>query len=194
MYSFHHLLMKSYCALRRNVMGQAQREGLTAGQPKILEFLLTSEGVEQNKIARHCEIEAATAGSILNRMESAGLIERRRMGQNRRSLYVYLTEKGRMAAQKVENIFAATEERTPLPSMFGAFPRHKALRCSFARYRQPRRPIRCRTFLPVLPTTQYIRCRPALENRYMSPTRGYTSCRYTRSADKMRSRKSFPPY
>ena len=111
MYSFHHLLMKSYCALRRNVMGQAQREGLTAGQPKILEFLLTSEGVEQNKIARHCEIEAATAGSILNRMESAGLIERRRMGQNRRSLYVYLTEKGRMAAQKVENIFAATEER-----------------------------------------------------------------------------------
>ena len=109
MNSFHHLLMKSYCALRRKVMERAQGEGLTAGQPKILEFLSENEGVEQNKIARHCEIEAATAGSILNRMEAAGLIERRRLGQNRRSLYVYLTEKGQKASQKVESIFAETE-------------------------------------------------------------------------------------
>ena len=86
--SFHHTLMKAYFSFHRMVMEQAKRAGLTSGQPKILEYLYQSEGVEQKDIAVHCEIESATAGSILSRMESAGLIERRRQDGNRRSLYV----------------------------------------------------------------------------------------------------------
>ncbi len=43
-------------------------------------------------------------------MESAGLIERRREGGNRRSLYVYLTPAGKEAAANVERIFADTEK------------------------------------------------------------------------------------
>lgn len=107
---FHHQLMKAYAMMHKTVMNEAQKLGLTAGQPKILEYLLTQEGAEQYRIAKHCEIEPATVGSILNRMETSGLVERRRLGTNRRSLYVYLTDKGRKAAQQVEEIFAAAEK------------------------------------------------------------------------------------
>lgn len=109
MTSVHYLLMKSHAAMRKRVMAQAQREGLTSGQPKILEYLAENEGADQRSIALHCEIEAATVGSILMRMETAGLIERRRVGGNRRSLYVYLTEKGKSAAARTQEIFDSAE-------------------------------------------------------------------------------------
>lgn len=109
--SFHHKLMKTYFAMHRRVMSAAKELGLTSGQPKILEYLSELEGVEQKTIARSCEIESATVGSILDRMEKSGLIERRRREGNRRSLYVYLTPAGRDAAAQTEKIFAAAEER-----------------------------------------------------------------------------------
>lgn len=110
-HSFHHALMKAYCSFHRFVMEQAKTIGLTSGQPKILELLSERDGVEQKTIAAHCEIETATAGSILSRMESAGLIERRRHDGNRRSIFVYLTEDGRKAAAEVAKIFKECEER-----------------------------------------------------------------------------------
>ncbi len=109
--SFHHLLMKCHLALQREVMAGAKGQGLTSGQPKILEYLSVQEGADQKTIAEHCEIESATVGSILTRMESAGLIERRRKGNNRRSLYVYLTDRGRAAAAAVADVFAGAEAR-----------------------------------------------------------------------------------
>lgn len=43
-------------------------------------------------------------------METSGLIERRRVDGNRRSLFIYLTEKGKAAAARTQEIFAAAEE------------------------------------------------------------------------------------
>lgn len=108
-HSFHHVLMKTYFVLHRTVMTRAKKLGLTSGQPKILEYLSEQEGVEQKTIALHCEIERATAGSILERMEKEGLIERRRKEGNRRSLYVYLTPAGRALAKQTRQIFADAE-------------------------------------------------------------------------------------
>lgn len=108
--TFHYTFMKAYFSFHRTVMERAKAEGLTSGQPKILELLYEGDGVEQKVIAQHCEIESATAGSILNRMESAGLIERRRLDGNRRSLFVFLTEAGRQAAMKVKQIFIEAEK------------------------------------------------------------------------------------
>lgn len=108
--TFHYSFMKAYFSFHRTVMEKAKAEGLTSGQPKILELLYEGDGVEQKFIAQHCEIENATAGSILNRMENAGLIERRRLDGNRRSLFVFLTETGRQAAMKVRQIFIETEK------------------------------------------------------------------------------------
>ncbi len=107
--SLHYLLMKSHATLSRRISARAQQEiGLSSGQPKVLDFLIDHEGSDQKTIAINCEIEQATLGSILLRMEEKGLIERRRQNGNRRSLFVYLTDTGRKAAAEMQKIF--TEE------------------------------------------------------------------------------------
>ena len=44
-------------------------------------------------------------------MEEAGLVERRMMHGNRRSLYVFLTEKGSLLSRQVDHAFSDLEEQ-----------------------------------------------------------------------------------
>lgn len=110
MESLHYLLMKTQSMFSRRVMGEAGKIGLTSGQPKILDFLLQHQEADQKTIAAYCEIEPATVGSILLRMEEGGLILRRQKEGNRRSLYVSLTDQGMEAAEKLRDIFRNMEE------------------------------------------------------------------------------------
>ena len=100
--SLHYLLMKAHGAVKRAVLAEGAKLGLTPGQPKILEFLMNNGESDQKTLAADCEIEQATAGGILLRMEEAGLIARRRREGNRRSLYVSLTPRGVETAQKMD--------------------------------------------------------------------------------------------
>ena len=109
MESLHYLLMKTHSLFSKQVMSEASRVGLTSGQPKVLEYLILFGEADQKTIAAYCEIEPATVGSILLRMEENGLILRRQKAGNRRSLYVSLTDKGRRAAAQVEEIFRTVE-------------------------------------------------------------------------------------
>lgn len=108
--SLHYLLMKSQAMFSRRILSQVSKIGLTPGQPKILEFLSEHGEADQKTIAAYCEIEQATVGSILLRMETAGLVLRRQKEGNRRSLYVSLTQAGTEAAEKLMAIFQRTEE------------------------------------------------------------------------------------
>lgn len=109
MESLHYLLMKTHSLFTKRVMTEASRAGLTSGQPKVLEYLTLFGEADQKTIAAYCEIEPATVGSILLRMEENGLILRRQKAGNRRSLYASLTDKGRDAAARVEEIFHTVE-------------------------------------------------------------------------------------
>ena len=110
MESLHYLLMKSHAILSHRIMAEASQIGLTSGQPKVLDFLSKFQEADQKAIAAYCEIEPATVGSILLRMEKMGLILRRQREGNRRSLYVSLTPEGNAAAQKIAEIFSKAEE------------------------------------------------------------------------------------
>lgn len=109
MESLHFLLMKSHTLLQKKISAEAAKIGLSPGQPKILDYLYSHEGSDQKTIASYCEIEQATCGSLLLRMEQADLIVRRQAAGNRRSLYVYLSEKGKLAADRMQEIFRDTE-------------------------------------------------------------------------------------
>ena len=97
--------------MQRKIYAEAQKIGLTSGQPKILDYLYEHEGSDQKTIAGYCEIEPATLGSILLRMEQKGLIERRQKNGNRRSLFVYLTENGKEVCEKMHNIFSQKDKQ-----------------------------------------------------------------------------------
>lgn len=111
MESLHYLLMKSHSVMQRKICSEAQKIGLTSGQPKILDYLHEHEGSDQKTIALYCEIEPATLGSILLRMEQRGLIERRQENGNRRSLFVYLTENGKEVCEKMHGIFSQKDKQ-----------------------------------------------------------------------------------
>ena len=109
MENLHYLLMKSNAMLSRRILSEVSRLGLTPGQPKVLDFLLQYNEADQKTIAAYCEIEQTTVGSILLRMENAGLVRRRQKDGNRRSLYVSLTPAGKEKAEKLIDIFLENE-------------------------------------------------------------------------------------
>lgn len=109
MENLHYLLMKANALFLKRILAEAGQMGLTPGQPKVLDFLLQYEEADQKTIAAYCEIEPATVGSILLRMENAGLIRRRQKEGNRRSLYVSLTDSGREKAERLMEVFRSVE-------------------------------------------------------------------------------------
>ncbi len=109
MHSLHYILMKTHMNMHRNLSCRAAAIGLTSGKPKILECLADCGEANQKSIARYCEIEQATVGTILLGMENEGLVTRRQKDGNRRSLYVSLTPKGKQAAAAMDNIFRAAD-------------------------------------------------------------------------------------
>ena len=92
--SFHYQLMSSHINLQKQLFASLKHTGLTSGQPKILDYLQDHNGATQKDIALACHIEAASLTSILSGMEKKGMIERKALNGNRRSLHVFLTEKG----------------------------------------------------------------------------------------------------
>lgn len=108
--SFHYLLMANQALLQKRLLSGLKDTCLSPGQPKVLEYLKEHNGASQKEIARGCHIEAASLTSILGRMEEKGMIERKMLNGNRRSLYVFLTEKGNELQQAVEKEFEVLEE------------------------------------------------------------------------------------
>ena len=67
--------------------------------------------INQKAIASSCEIEPATVGSILSRMERDGLVRRRQRNGDRRSLYVSLTPRGDALGRQMMELFHQADTR-----------------------------------------------------------------------------------
>ncbi len=108
--SLHYLLMADHLIFQKTLLARIKDTGLTSGQPKVLDYLRCHDGVVQKEIAAACYIDPATLTSVLQGMENKGLIVRKMLQGNRRSLYVYLTDKGKRSAERVKEEFDKIEE------------------------------------------------------------------------------------
>ena len=97
--SFHYLLMAEQSMVQKLLMNQISDT-----------YLKNHDGAGQSDIAKGCHIEAPTLTPILNRMEQAGLIERRMLNNNRRSLYTFLTAEGKKYQQRIADEFELIEQ------------------------------------------------------------------------------------
>ena len=109
--ALHRLLLSATATLNRNLFRKLSGTGLTSGQPKVLDFLSFHNGCEQKDIASACEIESSTVTSLLSRMEESGLVERKTLNGNRRSLCVSLTDKGENLQRTVRKAFLEIESQ-----------------------------------------------------------------------------------
>ncbi|MFT6581130.1 MAG: DNA-binding MarR family transcriptional regulator [Alphaproteobacteria bacterium] len=81
--------------LRTRFDQRARRYGLTRSQWRVLVHLVRAEGIIQSGLAEILEIERMTLGRLIDRLESAGWVERRPDEKDRRVRRLYLTATAR---------------------------------------------------------------------------------------------------
>jgi len=75
---------------------------LTVSQAVVLAGLGEQDGLTSKHLGERIQFDSATLTGVLDRLESTGVIERRPNPDDRRSILVVLTTKGRDLAQSVD--------------------------------------------------------------------------------------------
>ena len=78
--------------MRRTFEAKARQLGFTEGQWRVLWHLSRNEGLSQARLAELLEMQPISLVRVLDRLESAGLIERRPDPDDRRAVQLYPTE------------------------------------------------------------------------------------------------------
>lgn len=90
--------------LRREFDARARRIGLTRPQWRVLTMLSRAEGITQICLADQLEVEPISASRMVDRLQDAGLIERRADPADRRAWRLYLTPRSRSLLDELRPI------------------------------------------------------------------------------------------
>ncbi|MDA8230063.1 MAG: MarR family transcriptional regulator [Magnetospirillum sp.] len=96
--------------LRRRFDQRARELGLTRSQWWVMSHLARSEGCKQAELADALEVEPITLARHLDRLETAGLVERRACPADRRAWRLHLTAAGREVLTQLRRLGAETRE------------------------------------------------------------------------------------
>jgi MarR family transcriptional regulator for hemolysin len=104
--------------LRRSMDRRLQSLGLTQAQWRAIVHLSRSEGMTQAALAESLEIQPITLTRLIDRMESAGWVERRMHPTDRRAVQLYLTAQSQpileeMHARAADTLTDATRGVAP---------------------------------------------------------------------------------
>lgn len=80
------------------------------GQAILLCHLFAEDGLTQSELAEQLAVQAATVTNLLQRLEDAGLVVRRRDGADRRVVRVYLSDQGRSNEDLIHAQFGKLEK------------------------------------------------------------------------------------
>jgi DNA-binding MarR family transcriptional regulator len=80
--------------------------GFTQAQWSVVFALAQSEGANQSALAKLLDIEPITLVGLLDKLEAAGLVERRPSPSDRRARLLYLTQKAQPLLKKTETVRA----------------------------------------------------------------------------------------
>ncbi len=88
-------------SLRRSFDRRVAPLGVTRAQWRALAWLAREPGLRQVELAEHLDVEPITLCRIVDRLEEAGLVERRRDPEDRRAWRLHLTAKGQPLVEKL---------------------------------------------------------------------------------------------
>jgi len=91
---------------RKNFTSLSRETGATGGQWRALLFLERHAGVTQGAMADHLDVEPITACRMIDRLEQAGLVERRKDPSDRRVRQLFLTDAARPVVNELRAIGA----------------------------------------------------------------------------------------
>jgi DNA-binding MarR family transcriptional regulator len=97
--------------MRRRFDERARTIGATRPQWRTLTMLSRHEGLNQGALAELLEVEPITLCRMVDRLEEAGLVERRRDPADRRAWRIYLTAKARPLLDELRRLGAEIFEQ-----------------------------------------------------------------------------------
>lgn len=105
-------LIHDISRLRRVVVDRALKPvGITRAQWWVLAFLSRRDGMTQTALAADLDLTKVAIGGLVERMETAGLVERRADDRDARSRRVYLTRAGQKLVTTIrENVDAVESD------------------------------------------------------------------------------------
>jgi DNA-binding MarR family transcriptional regulator len=77
---------------------------LTAVQGMVIRFLYDNDRLTSSELGKKTDLDSATLTGVLDRLEAGGFVERRQNPEDRRSIRIHLTEKGKAAGEKVAQL------------------------------------------------------------------------------------------
>lgn len=89
---------------RRRFDERSRSFGITGPQMRALVGIMRVPGINQGALADRLEVEPITTCRMVDRLEQAGLVERRRDPQDRRAWQLYLTAAAEPIAREVQAI------------------------------------------------------------------------------------------
>lgn len=110
MLSLPYLLSDSARLLRRAFDARVRTLGMTSRQARLLLILHVTEGENQGYYAELLEVEPISLTRMVDRMEEAGLIERRRDPADRRAWRLFLTDRSRCVIDQVRDCLTGLED------------------------------------------------------------------------------------
>jgi|SRR2546430_15022479 DNA-binding MarR family transcriptional regulator len=111
-YESINFLLCMICRAQRSEMSNALAEiGLYAGQEMFLWQLWQQDGLTQSQMVERMCVQPPTVSKMLDRLEKAGLVERRPDAENSRLSRVYLTEQGHRSQLAVRDIWKNVEQQ-----------------------------------------------------------------------------------
>ena len=84
--------------------------GLYRGQHSILRALWKQDGLTHTELGKHSHVRPSTITTTLQRMEKAGLVQRKHDAEDQRVSRVYITQAGRALQGDVEQTWHKLEE------------------------------------------------------------------------------------
>jgi len=108
--TFGFLLHDTARLLRRDFERRSKGTGLTRAQWAVLAYIARNEGSNQSALADMLEIEPITLVRLLDKLEAAGLVERRPDPNDRRVRRLHLTEATGPLLEQLQGLAAEARE------------------------------------------------------------------------------------
>ena len=96
-----HLVKDATRALVRALQMRLAAHGVPFGHWAFLRILWERDGLTQRELSGRAGVMEPTTFSALKAMEGIGYVRRRRLPENRKNIYVFLTAKGRALKEKL---------------------------------------------------------------------------------------------
>lgn len=96
-----HLVKDATRALVRALQMRLADHDVSFGHWTFLRILWEHDGLTQRALSEQAGVMEPTTFSALKAMEQLGYVERRRLPDNRKNIYVFLTQKGRALKEKL---------------------------------------------------------------------------------------------